>query len=155
MQLLVYTKSFTPSDSYISRCKKISKRTLSGTWKDTLEIVLSPVAVSRLQSVFVDYLLSHPELMDDTKKLKIAVIEQDVPCGTMAFDDFNELKYHLQNLSNDTVGFPNIEVDIYSSKEFLKSALHKTAIFKEIFNLEDFDLSNHDYNVVFDISILS
>jgi hypothetical protein len=133
-------------DPYLIKCKEISKRSLTGVWKDILQIVLSPIAISRLQSMLVDYLLSNTKHLNNNSKLKIGIIEQDVPCGIQAISDLAELAVNLQNLSSDPFIFPQIDLEVYSSAEFIDSPLHKTIENIKVRKLEDFPVKNHSYD---------
>lgn len=141
-------------DSYLSRCKEINKRTLTGEWSEILQIVLSPIAVSRLQSVIVDYLISNKNYQKENSVLKIGIIERDVPCGVLAIKDLSELALNLSNLSVDTFSFPKIEFEIYSSNEFINSPLHKVNGDISVKEIIKFPWKDHNYDLVIDISVL-
>ena len=61
---------------------------------DALQLTLSPICIARIQKTTIEYILSG-NLNIKAKKWKIAVIERDVPCAYLAFQD---LKLLINNL---------------------------------------------------------
>lgn len=107
--------------------------------------VLAPVGVARLQKVINQYLIVNYDILLQAgkKKVTIAIIERDVPCGTMAANALNELYKHLVELENKSTFIPEIEVEVFTPAENAK----KTSV--------DFRHKNmNKYDLVIDISVL-
>ena len=108
---------------YLATIRANAQKTISGKWKDTLQVVLSPLAVARIERMLVQAILSGAL---DTKKdtWNIAVIERDVPCAALAIEDFKELFGKLSQLDGSDEKLPDIRLSIISTNEFKDSPLH-------------------------------
>lgn len=111
------------SDRYFSILKKNYEKTLSGSWRDTLQIVLSPLAVARVERMLLQSIITG-EL--DTKKdcWNIVVVERDVPCAALAILHFSELYSKMVELDGSGERLPHINLTIVSTDAFASSPLH-------------------------------
>lgn len=87
-------------------------------------LVMSPFNVARLQRIFLQYLIANYETLIQQQSVKIAVVERDFPCAYAAFDDLLQLLNTLNDLAQTKIALPKIEVEIFSSNEFINHPLH-------------------------------
>jgi superfamily II DNA helicase RecQ len=113
----------TTITKYLSTIKKNSQKKLIGKWNDILQIVLSPLAIPRIERMIVQAILSG-ELDLCASKWDIIVVERDVPCSAIALDLFQEDFKQMAALSGSGDVLPNISLTIVSTKEFNESKLH-------------------------------
>lgn len=106
-------------------------------------LVLSPFAIARVQRMLLQYLASNYDKLRDKKKLKIAVIERDFPCAFAAWKDIESLLSTLNALAQESLSLPEIDLTVYSSKEFRKHPLHKgyTALPVDEYISDNFNLT--------------
>lgn len=113
-----------------------------------LQLVLSPLAVARVQKTLIRLVLNgHLDLDVDT--WRIAIVERDVPCARIAVDELKEMMTHLYALEGVGRTFPDVELRVYGSEEFQECELRQTE--EEIYSTE---VEPFDANVVIDISLL-
>lgn len=75
----------TQMNSYLSKIKENSQKTISGSWRDVLQIVLSPLAIARTERMLLQAMLTG--VLDISKKeWNLVVVERDVPCAAIAVD---------------------------------------------------------------------
>ncbi len=145
--------STTDFPAWINRTSlKISKQNfnkkLEGDWLQILQLTLSPFAIARVQKTILELIQSN-KLDLKKKQWNILAIERDVPCVHMAIEDLEQQFQTLYSLSNSDGLFPEINLQIVSTKEFEGSVLHKTGIK----TLDSFE-SNEKYDLLIDISML-
>ncbi len=112
-------------------------------------LVLAPFAVARIQKTVIQYLISNYKEIESTDFLNIAIIERDIPCSQLAFDDLNHLIENLNDLAIHPIHFPKINLQVYGSDDFKDSKLH---LGKEVGKINDINFK--DFDVVLDISML-
>lgn len=119
--------------------------------KHLLELSLTPFAIARIQRMLLEAIkLNKLSLLDPV--WNIAVIERDVPCAFIAIDDFKSMVDHLNNLIPEKITLPQINLDVFSTPEFIKSKLHgKNQTFVKPFS--EFD-KNKEYHLLIDVSVL-
>ncbi len=118
---------------------------------EALQIALPPPAVARIQKTVLEAVNSG--VLDiNSKKWKVGVIERDVPCAFIAFED---LKQHFNKffaLENQGRKFPKVELDIFYTDEFEETDLNMLYQgYRE--NVSEFDKSE-PYDLLIDISML-
>jgi len=93
--------------------------------KASLQHVLSPIAIARIQKTILEALMTE-KLSFDQDQWKILVEEKDVPCAAVAFKDLELLFNNLCSLSQEYhyFKFPEVKLDIISNPEFSSSPLH-------------------------------
>ena len=124
---------------YLSIIKRNNKKYISGTWKDTLQIVLSPLAIARVERILLQALLSgYINLQAD--KWNIVVVERDVPCAAMAIELLKESFEKISAMDGSNMKLPNINLSIVSSKEFADSKLHMGKPVEASIPIKDFDI---------------
>lgn len=116
---------------------------------DILQLTLIPFGVSRVQRIYLEYLAYNASLYKNKSKIKVAVIERDIPCAKLALDDLGVLIQSLNKLSSDKLNFPQVELDVFSTAEFIKSKYQD----ENARIISDFD-KNTKYDLVIDLSIL-
>lgn len=108
-----------------------------------LELSLIPFAVARVEKTLI-YLLFEGKLNINANEWNIAIIEQDIPCGNLAIEDFEELINSLLKLKGDTEKLPKINVFAERNERFALANLSSTT------NID----KNKKYDLLIDISIL-
>lgn len=116
---------------------------------DILQLTLIPFGVSRVQRIYLEYLAYNASLYKNKSKIKVAVIERDIPCAKLALDDLGVLIQSLNELSSEKLNFPQFELDVFSTAEFIKSKYQV----ENARLISDFD-KNTKYDLVIDLSIL-
>lgn len=93
-----------------------------------LQLVLSPIAIARLQKTIVEAIMT-AHLNFDQDEWKVLVDEKDVPCAALAFKDLALLFNNACSLSEEYhyFKFPDVKLDIISNAEFHDSPLHLEA----------------------------
>ena len=110
-------------NKYISTIKRNSLKRIEGKWKNTLQIVLSPLAIARVERILLQALLS--KVIDlNADKWDILVIERDVPCAAIAMQLFKESFDKISAMDGTNMKLPIINLSIVSTKEFSDSKLH-------------------------------
>lgn len=110
---------------YVQLVEKAYSQKFDATWANTLQLALSPIAVARIEKTIVEALMTG-RLDIKAKKWEVLVIEHDVPCVALAFEDLKKMFNHITQLSEEysSLSFPEIELTIISTEEFSNSALH-------------------------------
>ncbi|MBB3840123.1 superfamily II DNA helicase RecQ [Runella defluvii] len=92
---------------------------------NNLQLTQSPVAIARLQKTIIEAILTE-KLDIQQSQWNILVKENDVPCAAMAFEDLKQIFENLTALSLDfeTMKFPQVNLEIIGSQEYLTSPLH-------------------------------
>ena len=134
------------ASKFLMTLKKNYKKTLSGQWNETLQIVLAPLAIARIERILVEAMMS-AALDINAQEWNIVIIERDVPCAAIAIEDLKDKYMHLCKLANSPAELPEIHLTIVSSDEFKNSPLHlqqKTVC----------DIPSSTYDLCIDISML-
>lgn len=108
-----------------------------------LELSLIPFAVARIEKTLI-HLLFEGKLNINANEWNIAIIEQDIPCGNLAIEDFEELINSLLKLKGDTEKLPKINVFVERNERFANANLRSTT------NID----KNKKYDLLIDVSIL-
>lgn len=134
------------SEKYLRVVAQNSTKKLSGKWNETLQAVLSPLAIARLERILVEALMTG-SLNKSAPEWNIAVVERDVPCAVIAIKDLEDKIKHIYALSGDNSSFPKINLSVISTDEFAKSPLH----LKQKVGIE---MPHKHFDVCIDISML-
>lgn len=135
---------------YIKNVRKTMDRSVvEPDWNRTLQLVLSPLAIARLQKTVIEAMITG-KLDFQQPKWRVLVKERDVPCAALAFKDLAETFDNLTALSEQYVGirFPEIELHIISPKAFKNSPLHIGHKVSESID------TSIDYDLIIDTSML-
>ena len=116
---------------------------------DILQITLIPFGVSRIQRSYLEYLAYNASIIKNKSKVKVAVIERDVPCSKLAFEDLNILIQSLNQLSSEKLHFPQVELEVFSTSEFINSKYQA----KNARLISDLD-KTIKYDLLIDLSVL-
>jgi superfamily II DNA helicase RecQ len=113
--------------------------------------VLAPVAIARLQKVINQFLIvKYEELRALNKtKIRVAIIERDVPCGCIAVEDLNLLYSNLSKLENKGRTIPIIEPIVFADADFMNHELQPIDC-----NLNSEKIVADEYDLLIDISTL-
>ena len=138
------------SNQYVKNCLLNFKDSLlDNGWKqEILEICLIPFAIARIQRAFVEG-IANKSIFIDKKKIKVAILERDVPCGSLAFEDLDRLVDALKTISKTTLAWPEIELKVFNTSEFAQSRFQKVYC-KQIseFNAQE------KFDLVIDVAVL-
>ena len=135
---------------YVKNILKVFNKQFDNQWVKTLQLVLTPIAVARIEKAVLEALMTG--VLDvKANQWKILVKEHDVPCAALAFEDLKEHFNHLAQLSADYSGFrfPDIDLTIVSTQEFAHSPLH---LGKRV--IADEYHTNTEFDMVIDFAIL-
>lgn len=133
----------------------LSKNFINPLWNSALssevfQLTLIPFAITRIQRAYIEYLSHNSSLLKENSNIKIAVIERDIPCAKVAMDDLNSMIKSLNQLSSNSINLPIVELDIFTTKEFLESKYQADSNAKLLLDFDNKKL----YDLVIDISIL-
>ena len=131
---------------YLSVIKRNTQKHIVGKWKDTLQIVLSPLAIARAERILLQALLSGAINLASAK-WTILVIERDVPCAAIAIRLLKESFEKLSAMDGSNMKLPQISLTIVSTKEFSDSKLH-------LGNVVETSVPDKDFDLCVDISML-
>lgn len=111
------------SSSYLSILEGNYGKTLSGEWLETLQAVLTPLAVARVERMLIEAMQSGI-LSLSADRWRLAIVERDVPCAALAIRDFCERYENLIALAGSDERLPVIELSVVSTEAFRSSPLH-------------------------------
>lgn len=136
--------------NYVRLCKQIYDKPFDSEWASVLQLVLSPIAVARLEKTILEALMAGVLDFNSTS-WKVLVKEHDVPCAALAFEELQQMFNHITQLSAEysNLKFPKVELTIVSTKEFCDSPLHNNHLV-----LVDEYHSNTEYDMVVDFAML-
>ena len=132
--------------SYFSVVKKNYYKSLTGDWAQTLQIVLSPIAIARVERMLIEAMMSNA-LNLSAEEWNILVIERDMPCAAIAIENFKEMYAHLIALAEIDQPLPKINLSIVSTEAFKDSPLH----LKERISTTP---TNDTFDLCLDVSVL-
>lgn len=114
---------------YVATCLQNIGQPLMATPQglEALQLALVPFAVARLQRAFLEWLRYNAHRLHQ-ERLRIAVLEWDVPCAHLAFADLQEQWRQLGLLSPSLPPLPQIDLQVFSTETFLQSPLHPTGV---------------------------
>ncbi len=143
-------KEFFKQSEYINQIRQNFQNPF---WKDEKkqeihELALIPFAIARFQRILLEILIYNSENAKK-EKLKLAVLERDVPFAQLAISDLQELFNHFNSICDEKILFPQIDVEIFDTKEFKNSRFQ----FGKTNSIELFD-RNKTYDFVIDLAIL-
>ncbi len=138
------------SNQYVKTCYQNYSEPLwnNDMSQELLEICLIPFAVARIQRCLLE-LIAHKKHPSSDTTWKIAVLERDVPCARLAVDDLIKLIESINTLTNEPFALPEIDLDVFATKEFKNSKFQK----QPAQSINQFNASAK-YDLVLDISIL-
>lgn len=139
-------ESDVDSVKYLSILKKNYGKQLSDSWCDTLQIVLSPLAIARVERMIVEAMMAGV-LKTNVVEWNIAIIERDVPCAALAIADLKEKYENICLLAGSADTFPPINISIVSTEEFKDSPLH-------LGNTVSINIPEKHFDLCMDISML-
>lgn len=111
------------ANQYLSTLKGNCTKSIAGEWRKALEIVLSPLAIARIELLLLEAMMSG-HLKIDAESWNIVVVERDVPCAAIAIEDLRTKLQKIYELSGKPICVPAIDLQIVSTKEFMDSNLH-------------------------------
>lgn len=90
----------------------------------TLETMLSPFAIARIQKVILEFIISG-KLDFNKKPWEIVILERDITCGWLAVEDLKKLLDNLFILKGEKNPIPDFQLSIINTDGFNKSKLGK------------------------------
>lgn len=139
-------ESDAASVKYLATLKSNYGKKLSGSWLDTLQIVLAPLAIARIERMMVEAMMAGV-LKKDAEEWDIAIIERDIPCAALAIADLKEKYEHICLLAGSDETFPPINLCIVTTEEFKSSPLH-------LGNTVSLNIPERHFDLCMDISML-
>lgn len=112
-------------------------------------LLLSPFAVARVQHAILLYLIAHYESVTKKVPWQIAIVERDIPCAYLAVADLKEQLETLNDLASVQIQLPEIELNVFTSTEFLNHPLHLGKLVKPIHSLKA-----NEFDLIIDVSVL-
>ena len=116
--------------------------------KEVLQICLIPFGIARIQRMLLES-MAHEILPVNQESWKIAVLERDVPCAKLAIDDMLILIESINELTNEPLVLPEIDLHVFSSTEFENSPFQKSSTNP----IDEFNTAEY-FDLVIDISLL-
>ncbi len=117
----------------------------------TYSLIFIPIAVARIHKTIIEFLLVHPDYFSK-EKIKVAIVERDLPCGSIAIKTLQELFFNINSIlkDSDKLNLPGIELTIFeTSKWVLNTELHLKA------NIQDENFFNQNqFDIIIDHSVL-
>lgn len=112
-------KSYFDSDPTIQLGRKIFDQSANDDNYDKVAsmLVLAPIAIARIQWI-LNWAVLKGIIDFDKPTIRLAVIEEDIPCAYLAIWDFLKSLKHLKAISDVKSALPAIELEIISGKEF-------------------------------------
>ena len=110
------------------------------------QVLLTPMAIARIHKGLLLGIKSNYLKMENDV-WRIAIIERDVPCASLAIEDFKILLQNLFNLEGKERALPIIQLKVFKSAEFRTSELNKL-------QKENNDGQNSLFNILIDVSML-
>ncbi len=136
---------------YVKRCRKNYKTPLweKSNTKEILSLTLMPFAIARIQRTILE-LLAKTNLFEK-EKVRIAVVERDVPCAQVAIMDLTEQIKTLNHLLPDSfqIKLPIISLTIFATEAFKESRFREEPPI-----LIDELNPDSNYDLLIDISML-
>ncbi len=123
---------------------------------DALQILLSPVAIARIHKALITCLLDG-YLSLEHRIWRIAILEQDVPCGYLAIEFFKNLCHKVFELEGENRNLPDIQVTIITTRKYEYARLNKNVskqFISEYIEKEAAKNSNQPFDVFIDMSVL-
>lgn len=111
-------------------------------------LLFTPIAVARIQKTLIEVFLSNPEYLERSV-LNIAIIERDVPCGTLAVNSLIEHIEHLNGLleGSSKLKFPEINLTIIPDERFIRYSFNQGCKVAS-------DIVESEFDIILDNSIL-
>lgn len=119
---------------------------------EALQLMLTPIAVARIHKSIL-YSVSNDVLSFDDDTWDIVIIERDVPCASIAIEDFKQLFNNLFTLEGKGRKLPEIKLTIRCTPEFIDAPLHRVSNTKVSILNENESFSEAD--LILDTSVLA
>jgi ATP-dependent DNA helicase RecQ len=118
-------------------------------------LIFIPLAVARIQKALIELLIHKTQNDPDffkRERIRLAIIERDLPCGAIAIETFQEILNNINDLLFDEEKYflPKIELTIYDNPKWLLSKeIHLNA------NIHDeTHFKQNEFDIIIDHSIL-
>jgi len=110
-----------------------------------------PIGVARIQKTLLEVLIQKNELFKK-EKLKIGIIERDLPCAALAIKNLQDLFFHINCLleEKDKLELPEIELSIFNDTEWVVDNRLHCGFIPE----NESDFLNIKFDILLDISLL-
>lgn len=132
-------ESESETNKYLSLIKSNARKKIEGRWKELLEVVLSPLAIARIERMILQAMLTG-DLNLSASEWNILVIERDVPCAAIAINLIKESFEKISELDGSKEKLPEVKLSIVTTDEFKDSPLHLGRATNTLIPSNDFDL---------------
>lgn len=118
-------------------------------------LIFIPLAVARIHKALTELLIYKKQKEPDffnKESIKIAIIERDIPCGSIAVETFQEIIENINGLlsNEDKFSLPKIELTIYENSKWVQNK--KIHLKANIQNETHF--KQNEFDIIIDHSIL-
>ena len=118
---------------------------------EALQIALTPPAAARIQKTVLEA-INAGALSLDAKSWNICVIERDVPCAFIAFEDLRQHFNNLFTLEGNGRKFPTVKLSIFYTPEFAETS--QTLLYQgQRDEISEFD-PTVQYDMLIDVAML-
>ncbi len=110
--------------------------------KKLCRLSLTPFAIARIQKTIIQLILDN-NLDLSAGEWNIAILERDIPCAQLAFEDLSNLLEALSALKGEKINLPKINLSVESNDRFVLPGEESLVIERGL-----------EYDLLIDISIL-
>ncbi len=140
---------------YFRRLSQNYRQTLTNTeiGLDALQILLSPVAIARIHKVLI-YSLLQGFINLEHRVWRIAIIEQDIPCGHLAIESFKVLCQKIFALEGENRSLPDIRLTVITTRKYEYAKLNKNISKSFIVEYVEKPFESQPFDLLIDMSVL-
>jgi hypothetical protein len=140
---------------YFRRLSQNYRQTLTNTeiGLDALQILLSPVAIARIHKILI-YSLLQGFLNLEHRVWRIAIIEQDIPCGHLAIESFKVLCQKIFVLEGENRSLPDIRLTVITTRKYEYAKLNKNISKNFIVEYVEKPFESQPFDLLIDMSVL-
>ena len=140
---------------YFRRLSQNYRQTLTNTeiGLDALQILLSPVAIARIHKILI-YSLLQGFLHLEHRVWRIAIIEQDIPCGHLAIESFKVLCQKIFALESENRNLPDIRLTVITTRKYEYAKLNKNISKSFIVEYVEKPFESQPFDLLIDMSVL-
>ena len=113
----------------------------------------TPIGVARLEKVIIEALITG-SLDIEKDRWRVIVIERDVPCAALAFEDLRRMLWHASSLSTQfkSLNMPEVDLTVMCTDAWIDSPLHRDA---RVISKCNNRTRSCIYDMVIDMAVLS
>ncbi len=127
---------------------------------EALQVLLSPISIAHIQVVLVEA-LQQGLLALDANKWRLAIFEQDLPCASLAVENFQNICQQLFDFEGLNRKLPPIELTLIRTRRYETAKLHKLDKVAAQYFIADFQTEKNQnaahvlpFDLLIDVAIL-